>query len=396
VKDLLVNYLANSRNSFLRRLADMAIILAMCWFAAYAARAAELKVPQQVVAGQGFSIATSGSGSETFYLIGPAHVAKRDVKIGEPIVIAGEEVRAAGRYVALLGKGEGAARAVFYVAADKPANINFLARPSRVAAAKPGAISGVAFVFDQFNNAVLAPTPVKFNLSVEGGAPVARTVKTQNGIAWTRMDSGRKAGAAQFVASVGETSVRRVVEQVAADACNLRLKAQRKDDVVGQNTKGIEYLFRKNKITWAKGRGTLKAGNVVEVRGAPPENTVTTYQAKHVIIATGSVPIELPFLKFDEQRVLSNIGALSIPSVPGHLIVIGGGVIGLELGSVWRRLGARVTVVELLPAILPGMDDEVVKDADKALRKQGLEIRTGTKVVPDLVAQAAEPSNMLS
>jgi dihydrolipoamide dehydrogenase len=155
---------------------------------------------------------------------------------------------------------------------------------------------------------------------------------------------------------------------------------KRKDDVVGQNTKGIEFLFRKNKITWAKGRGTLKTGNVVEVRGAPPENSLTTYQAKHVIIATGSVPIELPFLKFDEQRILSNVGALTIPAVPKHLIVIGGGVIGLELGSVWRRLGAKVTVVELLPAILPGMDDELVKEADKTFRKQGLDIRTGAKV----------------
>jgi dihydrolipoamide dehydrogenase len=156
---------------------------------------------------------------------------------------------------------------------------------------------------------------------------------------------------------------------------------KRKDDVVGQNTKGIEFLFRKNKITWAKGRGTLKPGNVVEVQGGPPDNNITSYQAKHVIIATGSVPIELPFLKFDEQRVLSNIGALTIPKVPQHLIVIGGGVIGLELGSVWRRLGAKVTVVELLPAILPGMDDDVVKEADRVLRKQGLDIRTGTKVV---------------
>jgi dihydrolipoamide dehydrogenase len=155
---------------------------------------------------------------------------------------------------------------------------------------------------------------------------------------------------------------------------------KRKDDVVGQNTKGIEFLFRKNKITWAKGFGTLKAGNVVEVRGAPPENNVTTYQAKHVIIATGSVPIELPFLKFDEERVLSNIGALKIPVVPKHLVVIGGGVIGLELGSVWRRLGAKVTVVELFPTILPGMDEDVIKDAEKTFKKQGLELRTGAKV----------------
>jgi dihydrolipoamide dehydrogenase len=153
---------------------------------------------------------------------------------------------------------------------------------------------------------------------------------------------------------------------------------KRKDDVVGQNTRGIEYLFRKNKITWAKGRGTLRAGNLVDVAAA--DGTTTTYEAKNVIIATGSVPIELPFLKFDEQRVLSNVGALTIPEVPKHLIVIGGGVIGLELGSVWRRLGAKVTVVELAPNILPGMDDDVVKEAEKVFRKQGLELRTGAKV----------------
>ena len=162
---------------------------------------------------------------------------------------------------------------------------------------------------------------------------------------------------------------------------------RRKDEVVGQNTKGIEFLFRKNKVTWAKGRGTLRAGNVVEVTsaggaepGGPPAQTIASYEAKHVIIATGSVPIELPFLKFDEERVLSNVGALTISRVPAHLIVIGGGIIGLELGSVWKRLGAKVTIIELLPTILPGMDDDVVKEADKVFRKQGLEIRTSTRV----------------
>jgi dihydrolipoamide dehydrogenase len=154
---------------------------------------------------------------------------------------------------------------------------------------------------------------------------------------------------------------------------------KRKDDVVGQNTKGLEFLFKKNKITWAKGRGTLRAGNVVEVEG-PDSSGTTSYQAKHVIIATGSVAVELPFLRFDEERILSNVGALTIPSVPRHLIVIGGGVIGLELGSVWRRLGAKVTVIELLPTILPGMDDDVVKEATRVLSRQGLELRTATKV----------------
>ena len=153
---------------------------------------------------------------------------------------------------------------------------------------------------------------------------------------------------------------------------------KRKDDVVAQNTKGVEFLFRKNKVTWAKGRGTLRAGNLVDV--AAPDGSSTTYEAKNVIIATGSLPFELPFLKFDEERVLSNIGALKIPVVPKHLVVIGGGVIGLELGSVWRRLGAKVTVVELMPGILPGTDEEVVKEADRVFRKQGLDLRTGTKV----------------
>ena len=159
---------------------------------------------------------------------------------------------------------------------------------------------------------------------------------------------------------------------------DLATMMKRKLDVVAQNTKGVEFLFKKNKITWAKGTGTLKAGNVVDVKGH--DGTVTSYQAKHVIIATGSVPFELPFLKFDEERVVSNVGALQLPEVPKHLIVIGGGVIGLELGSVWRRLGAQVTVIELAPTILPGNDDDITKEATKIFKKQGLTLRTGCKV----------------
>jgi dihydrolipoamide dehydrogenase len=165
------------------------------------------------------------------------------------------------------------------------------------------------------------------------------------------------------------------IDGVSAD---LGVMMKRKLDVVAQNTKGIEFLFRKNKVTWARGRGTLRAGNVVDVTAN--DGTVTQYHARDVIIATGSVPIELPFFKFDEERVLSNTGALAIPEVPKHLIVIGGGVIGLELGSVWRRLGAKVTVVELAATILPGMDEDVVKEADKIFRKQGLELRPATRV----------------
>src|SRR6266550_1341938 len=159
---------------------------------------------------------------------------------------------------------------------------------------------------------------------------------------------------------------------------DLATMMKRKDTVVGQNTKGVEYLFRKNKVTWVRGKGTLKKGNVIDV--ALSDGGSESYRAKNVIIATGSVSVELPFLKFDEKRVLSNIGALKIPEVPKHLLVIGGGVIGLELGSVWRRLGAKVTVVELMPTILPGNDEEIIKEADKVFRKQGLDIRVGSKV----------------
>lgn len=153
----------------------------------------------------------------------------------------------------------------------------------------------------------------------------------------------------------------------------------RKLDVVASNTKGVEFLFKKNKVTWARGFGTLKPDNVIEVRAN--DGSVTSWQGKSVIIATGSVPVQLPFLKFDEVRVLSNVGALSLTEVPKHLVVVGGGVIGLELGSVWRRLGAKVTVVEFAPTILPGNDDDVVKEADRIFRKQGLEIHVDTKVI---------------
>lgn len=153
---------------------------------------------------------------------------------------------------------------------------------------------------------------------------------------------------------------------------------KRKDDVVAQNTRGIEYLFRKHKITWARGRGVLQAGNAVAVADAT--GAATTYQARDVIIATGSVPMALPFLPFDEDRVLSNVGALRMAQVPEHLIVIGAGAIGLELGSVWRRLGARVTVLELAPTILPGADADVIKEGEKVFRQQGLELRTAVRV----------------
>jgi dihydrolipoamide dehydrogenase len=152
----------------------------------------------------------------------------------------------------------------------------------------------------------------------------------------------------------------------------------RKDGVVKSLTGGIAGLFKKNRIEWIRGFGRLAGADAIEVTSAHGEKS--TVRAKTIILATGSIPVELPFLKFDHERIIDSTGALSIPKVPEHLVVVGGGVIGLELGSVWLRLGAKVTVLEAMPTILPGMDGEVVRQADRILRKQGFDIRTGARV----------------
>jgi dihydrolipoamide dehydrogenase len=130
-------------------------------------------------------------------------------------------------------------------------------------------------------------------------------------------------------------------------------------------------------VEWIRGFGRLTSPETLEVETAEGTRTVRT---KHVVLASGSVPVELPFLKFDHERIVDSTGALALPEVPGHLVVVGGGVIGLELGSVWLRLGAKVTVLEMAPTILPGMDAEIVRQADRVFRRQGFEVRTGTRV----------------
>ena len=154
----------------------------------------------------------------------------------------------------------------------------------------------------------------------------------------------------------------------------------RKDGVVKQNNDGILYLFKKNKVTFFHGRGSfakaIEGGYEMKVSGAK-EETVT---ARHVILATGSNPRALPGAAFDEENILSNDGALRIPGVPKTLGLVGSGVIGLEMGSVWRRLGADVTVLEALPAFLGGVDEQIAKEAQKAFVKQGLKIELGVKV----------------
>jgi len=146
-----------------------------------------------------------------------------------------------------------------------------------------------------------------------------------------------------------------------------------KNDVVSSLTGGIAFLFKKNKVTWLQGHGRFIDAHSVDVAG----QKVT---AKNIVIATGSSVTPLPGVEIDQKVVVDSTGALAFDKVPGHLVVIGGGVIGLELGSVWKRLGAKVTVVEYLDQLLPGMDGEVRKEAAKIFKKQGMELKLGTKV----------------
>ncbi|MGV3769339.1 MAG: dihydrolipoyl dehydrogenase [Sphingobium phenoxybenzoativorans] len=148
-----------------------------------------------------------------------------------------------------------------------------------------------------------------------------------------------------------------------------------KDDAVKGLTGGIEFLFKKNKIDWLKGLATFIDAHTVEVAGKKAT-------AKNIIIATGSSVTPLPGVEVDNDKgiIVDSTGAIALKKVPEHMVVIGGGVIGLELGSVWKRLGAKVTVVEFLDQILPGMDGEVRKEANKLFKKQGFDIKTSTKV----------------
>ena len=150
-----------------------------------------------------------------------------------------------------------------------------------------------------------------------------------------------------------------------------------KDKVVKDNTAGIEFLFRKNKIDWIKGKGKIVKAGEVSVEG---EKGTQTYATKNILIATGSESMPLPGVTVDEKRIVTSTGALTLASVPSSMVVIGGGVIGLELGSVWQRLGTKVTVVEFLDRIMPGMDGEISKATQKILSKQGMEFKLGTKV----------------
>jgi len=166
--------------------------------------------------------------------------------------------------------------------------------------------------------------------------------------------------------------------EMGAPSVNVGQMHKQKQASVDALTKGIEFLFKKNKVDWVKGRGRITGPGAVEVAAA--DGAKTQLSAKNIVIATGSEPTPLPGVAFEPGRVVDSTGALSLPIIPKHLIVVGAGIIGLELGSVWRRLGAQVTVVEYLDRITPGMDTEVAKTFQRVLTKQGISFKLGAKV----------------
>ncbi len=158
---------------------------------------------------------------------------------------------------------------------------------------------------------------------------------------------------------------------------NLDKMMKNKEKAVTDLTKGIEFLFKKNKVTYFKGKGSFKSSNEISILA---DNKETVIQTDKTVISTGSEPVSIPGIDFDEEKILSSTGALSISKLPKKMIIVGGGYIGLEMGSVWSRLGTQVEVVEYLDHITPGMDKEISKEFEKILKKQGIKFHLNTKV----------------
>ena len=269
------------------------------------ASAAEIHAPAQVTAGTSFSIASSGSGRKaTFYLMGPYSVSKRTVDTGGDILVDGSDVEHAGRYTAVLCL-EQCSTAHFYVRPADGFRMSLLVHPSRVPLADSNAISAVAFVFDRFHNLDLAPERVDFKLTPKEGGELSQARHLENGVAWLRMTPGRKEGPVRIEASVGKKSEIRVVQQVAADACNLRIKAE-----------------------WVERNFFVETDPVRDCSGnSVPDGTVVSFTKTD---ASGKTTVDVPI-----KKGIAKVGM----SVAGeaHITVASGVVTGNELNVAGGR-----------------------------------------------------------
>jgi hypothetical protein len=242
----------------------------LCLATAVYAQDAVLRAPVQAIAGNAASIGTTGGGSATFYLVGPSSSIKRDISLGNEIPLSAKELQSAGKYIAIVCTTE-CISVGFFVTPAKPVNLTFLVHPSRAPVGQNDVVSGVALPFDEFRNLVLAPVSVDFQLTSKGGTPASHKLNTQGGVAWFRASSGRSAGPLQVTASVNDVSSRRVVQQVASDPCQLRIKGQR-------TAKGI----------------LVETAPIRDCAGNPvPDGTVVTFTAKDgKEISTVDAPIK--------------------------------------------------------------------------------------------------------
>jgi hypothetical protein len=245
-------------------------LIAVSLMAPLSAQDTTLRAPAQAIVGQATSLATTGGGAATFYLSGPASSVKRQVQLGSDIQLQGNEVQRSGRYVAVVC-AMACTSATFFVAPAKPASLTFLAHPSRVPVGQVDAISGVALASDSFQNLALTPATVNIQLVAKGAAPENRSLQTKDGIAWFRTNSAKSAGPLQLTASLNGAAVRRVVQSVASEPCNLRIKGQRTAKGVSIETEPIRDC----------------AGNAV------PDGTVVTFTARNGgQISTVDAPIK--------------------------------------------------------------------------------------------------------
>lgn len=248
-----MNTVCRNRSLALSVLGSLLILTGLC-----RGQEENLRPPSNAVAGAASSMATSGSGTATFYLVGPAVAVKRDVQLGQEISLSAKDLRNAGRYVAVVCSGS-CSSAAFFVSAAKPDNLAFLVHPSRAPVGGSEAISGVAFPFDEFGNLVLAPATIQFEWgATKGSALSSHPEQTHDGVAWFRTNSGKAAGPLHITASLGALRTSRVVEEVASDPCHLTIKGQR-------TKKGIE----------------VETAPVRDCDGNPvPDGTIVTFTAK--------------------------------------------------------------------------------------------------------------------
>lgn len=267
----------------------------LCVALCLAATASEIHPPAQVTAGSAFSIPTSGSGDATFYLLGPRSVVKRSVKLGSDINVLPDDVKAAGRYLAVACGSDGCGSASISVVAAEASKVSFLLHPSRVPVTAHNAINATAFVFDKFRNPVLRPVKLEFKVTPKTGPAFTKSVQTVQGVAWMQMSPTPKEGPVKVTASIAGNDEPRVIQQVASDACNLRIRAQR-------TSKGL----------------LVETDPVKDCRGnAVPDGTVVSFT---VVGEKGRTTVDAPIKKGVARVELPLSGRATISVASGVVI----------------------------------------------------------------------------